>query len=80
MAQQLAALYMLVLSNNRCQDLSPLHSSQSFGNQSLLTLLYIITVILGLREQQKLLNVEICTLLGLAGPYLCIPHRPAYFC
>lgn len=23
MAQQLAALYMLVLSNNRCQDLSP---------------------------------------------------------
>jgi len=53
MAQQLAALYMLVLSNNRCQDLSPLHSSQSFGNQSLLTLLYIITVISGLREQQK---------------------------
>lgn len=52
MAQQLAALYMLVLSNNRCQDLSPLHSLQSFKNQSLLTLLYIITVILGLREQQ----------------------------
>lgn len=80
MAQQLAALYMLVLSNNRCQDLSPLHSSQSFRNQSLLTLLYIIAAILGWENSKGSLNAEICRLLGLVGPYLHVPPHPVSLC
>lgn len=80
MAQQLAALYMLVLSNNRCQDLSPLHSSQSFGNQSLLTSLYIIAVILGLENSKGSLKAAICRLLGLVGAYLHLPPHPVSLC